>query len=130
MLKGNVNKIYRAFPGFNCFIKPAVKNNHDKGRPRNGMFIVFTEEIKNDVEDISPAFWRIQAAKIKSGNNATVIINSYFPQDPRTQTFDESELIETLECIKNVMEDNPFSHFLWAGDIIMDFQGIMDNHSE
>ena len=66
--------------------------------------------------------WRIfQAAKIKTGNNATVIINSYFPQDPRTQTFDESELIETLECIKNVMENNPFSHFLWAGDINVDF---------
>ena len=46
VLKGNVNRIYKALPGFNCFIKPAVKNNHDKGRPKNGMFIAFPDEIK------------------------------------------------------------------------------------
>ena len=101
-MKGNLHRIYKALPWFNCFIKPAVKNNHDKGRPRNGMFIAFPVEIKSEIEDISPTFWRIQFTKIKTGNQVTVIINSFFPQDPKTQRFDETELIETLECIRTV----------------------------
>ena len=63
------------------------------------MFIAFPIEIKSETEDISPTFWRIQFTKIKTGNQVTVIINSFFPQDPKTQRFDETELIETLECI-------------------------------
>ena len=85
------------------------------------MFIAFPEDIKNNIEDISPAFWRVQAVRLKSGNRVTVIINSYFPQDPRTQRFDESELLETLECIRKVIAKNQFTHFIWAGDINTDF---------
>ena len=85
------------------------------------MFIAFPDEIKSETEDISPTFWRIQFTKIKTGNQVTVIINSYFPQDPKTQRFDETELIETLECIRTAMTNNQCSHLLWAGDIHSDF---------
>ena len=121
VLKGNSYKIRKAFPGFSCLIKPATKGNQDKGRPRNGMFIAFPEMFKSKFEDISPAYWRIQAVRIKSENRVTVIVNSYFPQDPKTQRFDEGELIETLECIQNIIENNQFSHFIWTGDINVDF---------
>ena len=85
------------------------------------MFIAFPDEIKSETEDISPTFWRIQFTKIKTGNQVTVIINSFFPQDPKTQRFDETELIETLECIRTVMTNNQCTHLLWAGDINSDF---------
>jgi hypothetical protein len=54
-------------------------------------------------------------------NNVTVLINSYFPQDPKTQQVDEAELTATLECIRNIIENNESSTFLWAGDINTDF---------
>jgi hypothetical protein len=35
--------------------------------------------------------------------------------------FDESELLETLNHIRNVLNMNEFNHILWTGDINSDF---------
>jgi hypothetical protein len=69
----------KALPGYQVLINPAIKINHDSGRPKNGMFIAFPESIKNCVTDVSPSFWRIQAVKFKFGNSIILLINSYFP---------------------------------------------------
>ena len=39
LLRSNSYKIFQAVPGFHFFIKPAVKDVLDRGRPKNGMFI-------------------------------------------------------------------------------------------
>ena len=49
------------------------------------------------------------------------LINSYFPVDQRTLNFDEAELLETLEFIRQIIAKNNFTHLLWAGDINADF---------
>ena len=95
LLKGNCYKINQAIDGFHRFINPAVKQSHDKGRPKNGMFIAIPDILKNKVEDVTPGHWRLQAIIIKNLNSSIMLINSYFPVDQRTQTFDESELLET-----------------------------------
>ena len=64
VLKGNCYKIRKALPGYFTLIKPAVKTSHDKGRPKGGLFIAVPEKIKNEVKDVSPVFWRTQAAII------------------------------------------------------------------
>jgi hypothetical protein len=45
-------------------VTTAVKKHLNTGRPINGMFIAFPDSIKNNVEDVSPGFWRVQATKI------------------------------------------------------------------
>ena len=78
-------------------IKPAVKVSHDKGRPKGGLFIAVPDNIKNEVKDVSPSFWRTQAMILTVKSSRILLINSYFPTDPGTVVFDESDLLETLQ---------------------------------
>ena len=59
--------------------------------------------------------------KITFGNSTTLIINSYFPTDPRKPNADQSDLLQTLGHIRNVIRKNKFDSLLWAGDINADF---------
>ena len=63
------------------------------------MFIAVPKIIQNNVTDVSPGFWRIQAVSIKSSSSTILLINSYFPQDPKTMKFDENELKLTIQYI-------------------------------
>ena len=121
ILRDNSYKLFSELPGFQLIINPAVKNTHDKGRPKNEMFVAFPNEIKNNVVDISPSFWRLQAVKIKFGSLTTLLINSYFPVDPRRPNIDDAELQETLSHIRDIVRNNEFDALLWAGDINADF---------
>ena len=121
ILRDNSYRVTNALPGFQFIINPAVKNTHDKGRPKNGMFVAFPEHIKNMVSDVSPGFWRIQAVKFTFSNSTTLLINSYFPTDPRRPDADQSDLLETITHIKDVIRKNDFDSLLWSGDINADF---------
>ena len=90
ILRGNSYKINQSLPGFYCLINPAIKETHDKGRAKNGMFIALPNFLKGQIEDISPGYWRLQAIIIKTGNQRLLLINSYFPTDPSTVRFDDA----------------------------------------
>ena len=121
LLRENSYKITQSLPGFQLIINPAVKNSHDMGRPRNGMFVGFPESIRNQVRDVSPGFWRLQAVIINLGGVYILLINSYFPTDPRRPNADHTELLETLSHISEIIRKNDFDHLLWTGDINADF---------
>ena len=121
ILRDNSYKLRKAFPGYHILINPAVKNQLNTGRPSNGMFIAVPDSIKNNVQDVSPGFWRVQAVKISFRSSNILLINSYFPTDPQRDTLDESDLLETLGCIKTVVEKNTCDAVLWAGDLNSDF---------
>ena len=57
LLRSNSYKIFQAVPGFHFFIKPAVKDVLDRGRPKNGMFIGIPDSIRKHVKDVSPTHW-------------------------------------------------------------------------
>ena len=50
-----------------------------------------------------------------------LVINSYFPTDPGTIAFDDSDLLETLQSIKSVVDHIEFDKLIWLGDINTDF---------
>ena len=50
-----------------------------------------------------------------------LIINSYFPTDPRDNDFDSTDLDSTLLAIESVISDNVFDSVIWCGDINADF---------
>ena len=86
------------------------------------MFIV-PNHLKSRTNDVSPGHWRIQAVKISlSASSSILLINSYFPTDPRTNDFDEDELRETLHEITSVIDKNSCNKFLLLGDINCDFR--------
>ena len=67
------------------------------------MFVAIPGEIKDCVEDVSPNHWRIQAVIIKTSNSKILLINSYFPTDPKVNEFDTEELLSTLTAIGTTM---------------------------
>ena len=121
LLRGNSYKINQALKGYYCIINPAIKETHDRGRARNGMFIAVPEIMKSQVNNVSPGFWRLQAITIKSSSSTLLLINSYFPNDPKTVNFDDQELLETFRQIKKVIESNDFDILVLCGDINADF---------
>ena len=87
----------------------------------NGMFIAVANDITENVLDVSPNHWRVQTITLKANNNRILIINTYFPTDPRTADFDITELQTTLSAISDVLNANDFDNIVWAGDINADF---------
>ena len=121
ILRDNSYKIKQALPDFQVVINPAIKKDLSQGRPSNGMFIAFPDNIKNQVTDVSPGHWRLQAVKIKLMTSSLLLINSYFPTDPQRDNVDSADLLDTLGNIKRIIEVNPCDNILWAGDINSDF---------
>ena len=85
LLCSNTYKIQQTLPNYQLFVKPAVISSHDKGRAKNGMFVAVPSSVRNQVEDISPEYYRVQVLKVKFKTSRCVIVNSYFPCDPKLQ---------------------------------------------
>ena len=58
---------------------------------------------------------------ISIASSTILLINSYFPTDPKTNTFDDDELNETIEDIKSVLQGYNFDSVILLGDINCDF---------
>ena len=128
LLKGNMYKVLQALPGFQVILKPAVKNSHDSGRPKNGMFVAIPLRIQGQICDISPEFYRVQAIKIKFKTSSCLLINSYLPCDSRTRQ-EDPELLQTLQTIRTLVTQSECRSVLWAGDVNADFLRHT-NHTE
>ena len=92
-----------------------------QGRPKNGMFIAAPNKIKENVFEVSPQHWRIQAVIISTSNSKVLIINTYFPTDPKTSDFDPTDLLSTLDAINDVLTSNEFDRVIWSGEFNADF---------
>ena len=121
ILRGNSYKLKQAFPDSFLLINPAEKSTHCKGRARGGLVISVPEYFKNNIQDVSPGYWRLQAALIQAGGSTILLINTYFPVDERAANIDETELDELFQNIRNMIENNSFTSFILCGDINCDF---------
>ena len=120
LLKANSYKVNQCLPNSHIIFKPAVKDGFN-GRPMNGMLIAVPNVIKENINDVSPNHWRVQAAIVKTNEEKVLILDTYFPVDPRTLRFDDNEVLEVFNAIDNVLESNEFSQICWGGDINCDF---------
>ena len=120
LLKANCYKVSQCIPNARILFKEAIKYSFD-GRPKNGMFIAIPVEIKGLIRDVSPPHWRVQAAVLSTASNKILIINSYFPTDPKLKDFDTTDLHSTLAAIEGVLSDNEYDSVIWGGDINADF---------
>ena len=51
-----------------------------------------------------------------------MLLNTYFPTDPRCNDFDETDLLLTLSGVKEVIDNRYFHRLVWPGDINADFR--------
>ena len=77
--------------------------------------------MKENITNISPTYWRIQAAIIKKKNSKIMIINSYFPQDLKSLATLELQLEELIAAINSLLMNYQFDDVIWMGDINADF---------
>ena len=120
LLKGNNYKVTQCLPNARVIFKEATKESIG-GRPKNGMFIAVPLEIKELAVDVSPSHWRVQAIILSTPNNKFLIINSYFPTDPRVNEFDTTDLFSTLSAIDDLLKEHNYDNVIWCGDINADF---------
>lgn len=119
ILKGNSYKATKCLTNARVIFKEATKESFE-GRPKNGMFIAIPSQIKELVRDVSPAHWRVQAVLLSTMTNKVLIINSYFPNDPKVKDFDATDLCSTIAAIDSVLADNEYDSVIWCGDINAD----------
>ena len=120
VLRANNYKVKQCLPDLHIYFKPAVMDS-EFGRPKNGMFVGIPKDMKEHATDVSPSHWRIQAILFKFSDCKILLINSYFPTDPRIQDFDTEELLITLQAINGVIENTSFDTLLLTGDQNSDF---------
>ena len=121
LLKASKYKIELCLPDCHIYFKPAEKEGLS-GRPVNGMFIAIPKYLKPNVTDISPSpTTRIQAILLKTDFRNSLILNTYFPTDPKTDSFDATELLTVLADIQTLINDHDFTELIWTVDINADF---------
>ena len=103
--------------------RPAYKNFQvqDKGRPMGGLAMIIPKNIRKHTTILKSLSWRIQPVVIKVGNKSNLIINSYFPTDPRTLGGQNIELENVLAQISNVIHSTSFNCLYLIGDINCNF---------
>ena len=121
VLKGNEHLIKKALKDYHVFVKPATKSNLE-GRPVNGMFVALPIGLRNKAKDVSPNHNRIQAVLLKTDKNTIMIVNAYFPPDPKTTEYKiDPDLEDVLATIENLVKAHQCNDLLLVGDLNCDY---------
>ena len=106
------------------FIVPAHKPSTQvtKGRGKGGLATLWEKNLTKYVSKVQCNNFRIQATKFEFPSGPILVINTYFPCDPRTINFDDTELLTLLSSIQNVTETSGCRNIWLAGDLNAHFQ--------
>ena len=119
LLKKNGYIAEQALPEHRIIFKPAVKDSLE-GRPKGGMFIAVPVCFKDCITEVTVDSNRIQCVVASVAQCKLLLINSYFPTDPRGE-FDENDLVIILNKIQKLIDETDFHHLIIGGDINADF---------
>ena len=101
------------------FIVPAHKDNSQvgKGRGKGGLATMWDKYLTKYVSLVKTSNFRLQATKFSFPCGTLLLLNTYFPCDPRRANFDESELINLLADIKSILHEERCINNLILGDL-------------
>ena len=112
-MKSNGYIIKKALPEHRIIFKPATKDGLE-GRPKGGMFVAVPLPFKDRVKKIPVTSARLQCMSVTVESCKLLLMNCYFPNDPRAD-FDETELVILLKEIETVISESSFvSSFVQA----------------
>ena len=116
----NTNKLRNKFSNsYDMFIVPAYKENLQvsRGRGKGGLAMLWHKSLTKYVSRIKCNNYRLQATKFDLPSGALLVLNSYFPQDPRSSNFDDAEVLSLLTEIRSVIFESDCSNVLLCGDL-------------
>ena len=101
------------------FIVPAKKNNSQvsRGRAKGGLATIWNKTLTKYVSKANSDNYRVQATKFSLPRGGILVINAYFPCDPRTDNFDDTELISLLADMKSLINQSQCTNVLLAADL-------------
>ena len=102
----NANKIQKVFGNtHDMYIVPAFKSNDTvrKGRGKGGLAIMWKKHLTKFLSRVHCSNFRILASKFNFPSNSLLVINTYFMCDPRNDNFDDTELVELLDDLQNII---------------------------
>ena len=116
------DKYFRAkFAKFSPYIVPGFRpSGQDKGRPKAGLAQLSKKNLDIKKDRVKSSSFRIQAQILNFLTSKLLWINLYLPTDPQTQVFDESELLEVLQELTNIIRVTEFTDILVNGDLNWD----------
>ena len=107
---------------YHVFIKPASKDQFE-GRPVNGMFVAIPKFLRNKAKDVSPNHNRMQAVLLETDESVVMIVNVYFPPDPKTKAYSmNSDLEDVLATIENLIDSQNCNDVVIVGDLNCDIK--------
>ena len=122
VLKGNVHLIQQALSDYHVFFKPAKKENLE-GRPVNGMFTAIPKQLRKKAKDVSPQNERIQGIKLDTDEGNILLVNAYFPPDPKTKAYQQdTDLEDVLASIENLIVTHQCRNVVIVGDLNTDYK--------
>ena len=106
------------------FIVPAKKNNSQvsRGRAKGGLATIWNKTLTKYVSKVKSDNFRVQATKFSLPSGGILVINAYFPCDPRTDNFDDTELITLLADMKSLINQSQCTNVLLAADLNCHFE--------
>ena len=104
---------------FDMLIVPAHKDNTQvsRGRGKGGLVTIWKKGLTRYVSKVECSNFRIQATKFEFPSKNILLINAYFPCDPRTDSFDKTELLTLLADITVAVETSLCSNVMIAADL-------------
>ena len=122
------------FPHHSSFIVPGHREpGNDSGRPKGGLAMLSSKQKKVNKVRVKTSHFRIQAQVLTFPKTRLLWINTYMPTDPQTFLYDDTELMEVLNEVENILKTEDFDDVIWIGDMNWDrkrvtgFCEVMEN---
>ena len=104
---------------YDMFIVPASKDNTQvcKGRGSGGLATLWDKSLTKYVSKVKCSSVRLQVTRFDLPTASLLLLNTYFPCDPRTENLNDTELLELLAEMKQTMHSQNCTHYLVLGDL-------------
>ena len=123
----NTNKLRKAFgANHDMYIVPAYRENLHitRGRGKGGLATIWKKTLTKYVSKVECNNPRIQATKFSFPDCPLLFINSYFPCDPQSNSFDDTELINLLQDLQTAIRASNCVNVILAGDLNCHFSRL------
>ena len=118
----NSDKFFKVgFKSFSSYVTPAHRApGQMMGRAKAGLAQLSSKEYDVKRVRVTTIGYRVQAQVLDMPTTHVLWLNTYMPTDPQLQQYDDNELQEVLEEIRNILNTAQYDDLVWGSDINWD----------
>ena len=111
----------KEFPANDSFVLPGHREPcQESGRAKGGLAQLANKVLKVNKTRIQTKNWRLQAQILHFDQYKIMWVNCYFPTDPQSLQYNDSDLELVLNEVENILDNNSFDDCIVGGDINFD----------